>query len=133
MILILLPEDIQLDQHHLLRIFSTDRERIVTIPISYRGLLSKVHKELNKLDTKKQSKPIKKWGAKLNRKFSTEESEIDKKHLKIYSGLPVHTSTGVPWAWSLWTPARYPQYSPRDRKTSGEWNTASAPIKSHGT
>jgi hypothetical protein len=40
--------------------------------------------------------------------------------------LPVHASTGVPWAWNLRTPARSPQDSPRDLKTSGEWNTNSA-------
>jgi hypothetical protein len=34
----------------------------------------------------------------------------------------------VAWAQSLQTPAGYPQDSPRDLKTSGEWNTAAAPI-----
>ena len=47
--------------------------------------------------------------------------------------LPVHASTGVPWAQSLRTLARYPQEPPQDLKASGEWNTASAPIQSHGT
>jgi hypothetical protein len=47
--------------------------------------------------------------------------------------LPVHASTGKPWARSLWTPTRYPQDTPRDLKTSGEWSTASAPIQSHRT
>jgi hypothetical protein len=35
-------------------------------------------------------------------------------------------STGVPWAWSLQTPSRYPQDPPRDLKTSDEWNKTSA-------
>ena len=42
--------------------------------------------------------------------------------------LPVHASTWVPWAWSLKTPTRYPQDPQWDLKTSGEWNTDSAPI-----
>jgi hypothetical protein len=37
-------------------------------------------------------------------------------------------STGVPRARSQLTPASYPQDRPRDLKTSGEWNTAAAPI-----
>jgi hypothetical protein len=44
--------------------------------------------------------------------------------------LPVHISTGVFWVWSLQTPTRSPQDPPWDLKTSGEWNTASAPIQS---
>ena len=42
-------------------------------------------------------------------------------------------STGVARAQSLLTPASYPQDPPQDLKTSGEWNTASAPIQSRGT
>jgi hypothetical protein len=42
-------------------------------------------------------------------------------------------TTGVAWAWSLLTPASYPQDLPRDLKTSGEWNTAAAPTQLHGT
>jgi hypothetical protein len=40
--------------------------------------------------------------------------------------LPVHASTGVTWAGSLRTPARYPQDHPQDLKTSDEWITTSA-------
>jgi hypothetical protein len=40
---------------------------------------------------------------------------------------------GVAWTQSLQTPTRYPQDPPRDLKTSGEWNTAAAPIQSHRT
>jgi hypothetical protein len=40
--------------------------------------------------------------------------------------LPVHTSTGVHCAQSLWTPARSPQDPPPGLKTSAEWNTTAA-------
>ena len=36
-------------------------------------------------------------------------------------------------AHSRLTTASYPQHPPSDLKTSGEWNTASAPIQSLGT
>jgi hypothetical protein len=36
-------------------------------------------------------------------------------------------------AQSRLTPASYPQHPPRDLKTSVEWNTASAPMQSHGS
>ena len=32
--------------------------------------------------------------------------------------IPSSRYTGVPWAWSLWTPVRYTQDPPRDLKTS---------------
>ena len=43
------------------------------------------------------------------------------------------TSTWVAWVQSQLTPTGYPQDPPRDIKTSGEWNTAAAPIQSCGT
>ena len=46
--------------------------------------------------------------------------------LKKEVALLVCTSTGAPWAWSLQTPPRSPEDSPRDLRTSGEWNTTSA-------
>ena len=51
----------------------TDWEKIFTNPISDRGLISKVYKELKKLDTRESNNPIKKWGTELNKQFSIEK------------------------------------------------------------
>jgi hypothetical protein len=50
----------------------TDWEKI-TIPTSDRGLISNIYKEPKKLDSRKPSNHIKKWGTELNKEFSTEE------------------------------------------------------------
>jgi hypothetical protein len=42
-------------------------------------------------------------------------------------------NTGVARLRSRLTPTNYPQDPPWDLKTSGEWNTVSSPIQSHGT
>ena len=51
----------------------TDWERIFTYPKSDRGLIFIIYKELKKVDSRKLNNPIKKWGTKLNKEFSTEE------------------------------------------------------------
>jgi hypothetical protein len=51
----------------------TDWERIFTNPKSDRGLISNIYKEHKKLNSRKSNNPIKKWGAELNKEFSTEE------------------------------------------------------------
>jgi hypothetical protein len=48
-----------------------DWKKIFTTPKSDSGLLSHIYKELKKLDSRKPNKPIKKWGAELNKEFST--------------------------------------------------------------
>jgi hypothetical protein len=58
------------------------KKKNFTNPISNRGLISKIYKELKKLITKKPNNPIKKWGIDLNLEFPTEESLMAEKHLK---------------------------------------------------
>ena len=51
----------------------TDWEKIFTNPISNRGLIANVYKELKKLDSREPNNPMKKWDTELNKEFSTEE------------------------------------------------------------
>ena len=51
----------------------SDWEKIFTNPSSDKGLISKIYKELKKLDNKALINPIKKWGTELNREFTTDE------------------------------------------------------------
>ena len=60
----------------------TEWENIFTNPISDRGLISKLYKELKKQATRTPNNEIKKWGAELNREFSTEDSEMAERHLR---------------------------------------------------
>jgi hypothetical protein len=59
-----------------------DWEKIFTNPTSYRGLLSKIYKDIKKLTTKTPNNPTKKWGIELKQEFTTEESQMAEKHLK---------------------------------------------------
>ena len=63
----------------------TDWEKIFTNPKSNRGLISNIYKELKKLYSRQPNNPIKKWGAELNKEFSTEEYQMAEQHLKTCS------------------------------------------------
>ena len=60
----------------------TEWEKIFTNPTSDRGLISKIFKELKKLDIKIPNNTILKWGTDLTTEFSTEESQMIKRHLR---------------------------------------------------
>jgi hypothetical protein len=47
-----------------------------------KGLITRIYRELKKLNSPKNNEPIKKWATKLNRTFSMEEIQIAKKHMK---------------------------------------------------
>ena len=49
----------------------SDWGNIFTNPISDRGLISNIFKELKKLDSRKSNNTIKKWGTELHKEFST--------------------------------------------------------------
>ena len=63
----------------------TKWEMVLTTPTSDKGLISKINKELKKLDIKILNNPFKKWGTELNREFSTEELRMAKRHLRSCS------------------------------------------------
>ena len=50
-----------------------DWKKIFTYPKSDRELISNIYEELKKMDSKKSNNPIQKWGAELNKEFTTEE------------------------------------------------------------
>jgi hypothetical protein len=49
---------------------------------SDKGLITRAHRELKKLNSKKINDPLKKWANELNRTFSKEEVQMAKQHMK---------------------------------------------------
>jgi hypothetical protein len=61
---------------------STEWEKIFASYTSDKGLITRIYRELNKLNSPKITEPIKKWSTELNRTFSKEEIQMAKKHMK---------------------------------------------------
>jgi hypothetical protein len=60
----------------------TDWEKIFASYTSDKRLITRIYKELKKLNSPKINEPIKKWAAELNRTLSKGEIQIAKNHMK---------------------------------------------------
>jgi hypothetical protein len=55
---------------------------------SEKGLITRIYRELKKLNSPQINEPVKKWATELNRTFSKEETQMAKLHMKKMLTIP---------------------------------------------
>jgi hypothetical protein len=81
----------------------TEWEEVFASYTSDKGLITRIYRELKKLNSPKINEPMIKWTTELNRTFLKEEVQIAKKHMKKcllslanqnHSKIPPHSCSG---------------------------------------